>query len=118
MKAGRELDALVAVRVMELTPCDRYSRDRTYAGLVTDGNGFSGVRHYSMEIDVAWDVVEKMEVAGWLLQLTRVDGEITEPRLSWEAEFRQGNSSAWASGETAALAICLAALDVVGAKSE
>jgi hypothetical protein len=56
MEAGREMDALVARRVMLLPNVAQEKQRVSWA----DGNGFHLVEHYSTAISDAWQVVEKM----------------------------------------------------------
>lgn len=84
MEAGRELDALIAEKVMGLKPCT-FKEKGSISGMVTFwececGNGSKGcypinnsaIKHhnsalcpYSEKIWAAWEVVEKMMSIGW-----------------------------------------------------
>lgn len=110
MKAGLELDALIAEKVMgwhfvgtfTLDPelnCDRWARDQN--GLE---RYFHEVPKYSTDIAAAWQVVEKMIVYSEHHFLLDKGG-------AWLCRFREGGLS---PGETAPHAICLAALKAVG----
>lgn len=121
MKAGREIDALVAERVMGWT---RYSIEmhpsdnRTIGGILYcppdfphDHNAMNVVPDYSTEVAKAWLVVEK---------LARDEHDSADigylPDGSWRAYFRVGgyrpfmDQEGWAEAPTASLAICRAAL--------
>ena len=95
MKAGRALDKLVAVEVMD--------------------HGFeSYIPHYSTDISAAWEVVEK------LMEKKFSDGR-PEQQLclnghgapKWQAWFHP-NTETLSFGDTAPHAICLSALKAVG----
>ena len=100
MEAGRELDALVAEKVMG-------------AKVVFVEN----VPYYSTDIAAAWEVVNHLLCHGWdekyffRLHYDNVD--------LWDASFYKESSSdgggpdVWGTADTAPLAICLAALKAV-----
>lgn len=116
MEPGRELDALVAEKVMGLrvewgqdTPCPdcdevgRYCGGRAWCSPCRAWY-YSAYKDYSTDIAAAWEVVERL-VAG---------GErhfVVEKAGAWLVRFREGD---WLPGETAPHAICLAALRAVG----
>ena len=91
-EAGRDLDALVALRVLG------------YAGFYPDGRGVEQWPAYSTDIGAAWEVVERVHSLDecHLLCLMR------SIRGSWNASFLFGGPSHTA--DTAPLAVCLAAL--------
>ncbi len=121
LKPGRELDALVAEKVMGLKivvkvwgtgkkyrsfsvgePDYIYSSDRP------EGELINSVPRYSTDIAAAWEVVEKL---GQHFQLFSP----TDNRPSWEARFRDGRFKlVTAEAATGPHAICLAALKAVG----
>ena len=100
MEAGRELDALVAEKVMRAK---------------AKGDTFDHIMwppHYSTRIEDAWEVVEKMQADGWFWNIDYDYGELvagfgkgrdSEGDLSWHYE----------QAETTPHAICLAALKAV-----
>jgi hypothetical protein len=102
MKAGRELDALVAEKVMGLPPV--YGP----TGIKWDGP----IPAYSTDIAAAWEVVE------------RIKGSQPESTFSiewigtqWRVDFVYQNYDWYNEGDqadTAPHAICLAALKAVG----
>lgn len=112
MKPGRELDALVAEKVMGIKlptaliyrPCD-----------VPDPKVLDDIilPHFSTDIAAAWEVVEKMK--SFQLNLSNGNGY-------WACFFKDNTKNGeWScpttityeSAETAPLAICLAALKVM-----
>lgn len=138
MEAGRELDALIAERVMGLTvvrllepvsidrreaPDGLYAADADLATeieqhLGAGGYGYAALPHYSTDIAAAWQVVEKMRADGWHYELT---AHLTEETHC--AEFGRGYFDSYESywsdqhqecGATPALGICLAALKAAG----
>lgn len=123
MKPGRELDALIAEKVMGLT-VERWEHFcavsasgpgsvRIYDGekcIHAFSTGSQPIKPYSTSIEAAWDVVEWMRYNsghGYLLSLSRNGND------TWLAEFAEPTHSA--TGETATHAVCLAALKAVGA---
>lgn len=120
MNASRELDKLIAEKIMGWTELE--FKNPQYAGSVelygakpgeraspyTGAKAKYVVPKYSTDISAAWEVVEKLKWA--------------EPEISWSDEqhcwhamFRKGRSSGVSSGaDTAPLAICLAALKTHG----
>jgi hypothetical protein len=111
MKAGRELDALIAARVMGWTGVriDHPGGEEIRMGTSPEGKG-GVVRHYSTDIGAAWAVVEKMRAAGWSFTLQPYPGATT-----WDVIFGRFGSGAWARDiADAPYAICLAALRAVG----
>ncbi len=112
MKAGKELDALIAERVFGYEAISfmggYYSwRDKTGA-MVPDAR-------FSTDIRDAWEVVEKMREDGWRCQLT------TLPATSLVcAEFNRYRWERWAfeTASTMPLAICRAALKALGVSKD
>ena len=126
MKPGRELDALVAEKVMGQTV--RLADDM---GVDHDEGDFFvnkpdskeprwghmlGLPHYSTDIAAAWAVVEKMQGLGWTFQVDDVGfNDSTEGK--WRVvltEETKGHDYHPADGDTAPHAICLAALKACG----
>lgn len=100
MKPGRELDALIAEKVMGLATAEEDS-DENWVPV--------GVPGYSTDIAAAWEVVGKLwEDQESVFELTRPVGS------GFNCRFRQGAIKEW--GETAPHAICLAALKSVEGK--
>lgn len=131
LDAGRELDALVAEKVMgavwqNMTPAGRkkvlsFPKDRPM--ITTDGgrvtyHGMDGgnLPHYSTDIAAAWEVVEKVssmpEFAMFDLDVVPV-GVADPMRFSARVVL---TDAVRVCAETAPRAICLAALQAIGAK--
>lgn len=125
MKAGRELDALIAEKVMglqtcsdpigrcaaaKLTPCQCWGvPDRN--GIVSGGERAS----YSTDIAAAWEVMEKLREQ-WAVELHGRD-------QAWAVLIEDGDEVsahfiATEEADTAPLAICLAALKAVGVETD
>lgn len=104
MPAGREIDALIAERVMGWTRSHRGARGTQFYDVPGWGVRSEGaIPDFSTKIAAAWLVVEKMT--------ERDDGDcglITTVR-GWSCEFGAA-SMKYANAETAPLAICRAAL--------
>ena len=116
MEAGRELDALVAEKVMGWTRDDRGAW--VPPGCRPLRNGYYTERPgcYSTDIAAAWRVVEAMRVAGWYTKVEDGhDGPPSENPRGWHC--RVSRAYDWFEGwaDTAPLAICRAALAAVGA---
>lgn len=92
MNAGRELDALIAEKVM---------------GDPLQLKMALGPRHYSTDIAAAWEVVEKLRTAKYELLICTFSGK-------WSVDvLHTGKSIDVANADTAPHAICLAALNAV-----
>lgn len=98
MKAGRELDSLIHEKVFGQDPRQE-PYQRPDGAMV-----YPFVPEYSTDIAAAWQVVEKLTEGEF--HLSRCYGG------GWECELGAPYIS---FGETAPLAICLAALEAVGA---
>lgn len=114
MNSGRELDALVAEKVMGLKHV--FNADLT-EGWIDIDTVCRSLPSYSTDIAAAWKVVEKLQAYNpfWdadgfmefdLSPTSGVDGE-----RGWTCNFGDDNTRAYAS--TAPHAICLAALKAV-----
>lgn len=132
MKAGRELDALVAKKVFGCVVKARLFDDGGSCGcegqpheLLNDHDRYGlhacGIKPYSTDIAAAWEVVEKLKTIPvpetwvdtfnsfpFVLRWTR-DGKW---EAGWEAMYYAGEHLT--ESATAPLAICLAALNAVG----
>ena len=110
MKAGRELDALVAEHVMGwVWGID----DDGFQYLVPadwDEYMVPAVPHYSTRIQDAWQVVEKTKLLDDF-ELTK-DGPMYQ--FGHYGEYGFDEWTLYAEADTAPLAICLAALKAVG----
>ena len=125
--SGRELDALVAEKVMGMMT--RLSEGGEYIGrfdisepgdlvydIPDDPYGVRYVPHYSTDIAAAWLAVEKLEQdqREILFKITRLGSSMKT--LIFQAEFRECRGSFkhyWSDTATAPLAICRAALMAV-----
>lgn len=118
MNPGRELDVLVAEKVLglvityvpERAAIGARLEDVPYVDVGTDDERY--LPAYSTYIGAAWEVVEKLTPR----HFTRI--ELTFEIDTWSVAFGQWGSSAPRAEATAAFlphAICLAALKAVGA---
>ena len=111
MQASRELDALIAEKVMgKSLPYNLHEMEalarRTKAGAELVDRM---VPHYSTQIADAWLVVEKM---GGVVGIDRYPKYDDPDEWYWDVGFKKGTAQA----DTAPLAICLAALKTVEEK--
>jgi hypothetical protein len=118
MNPGRELDALIAEKVMgwrilkKLTippkPLDEADPCGLPPGVSDDGKtAWVSIPHYSADIADAWQVVEKLLAQGFGVEILSDQGQ-------WSVQFwNLGRQTEY--GDSAPHAICLAALKVVGA---
>ena len=109
LKAGREMDALVAEKVMEAKPCDKWVRFNTRSMVKFNEcehavcfPPMEGPPHYSTKISAAWEVVEKMDLLAFGMLGQNKNGE-------W-AVWNNGEDELPIFDPTAPLAICRAAL--------
>jgi hypothetical protein len=125
-EAGRELDALVATKIMGIapipwgdeTPCPVCLEPMRYCGARSRCSRCSEWRYgpyleYSSDIAAAWEVVEKMVETG-RLHLDRLGFDGEEWRC-WMSPDAEGATYFVGQAETAPLAICLVALKAVEA---
>ena len=122
MPAGREMDALVAEKVMGQVPCDRWHLLHPFAGYIKDDGGFPhaecypaamGPCAYSTLISAAWEVVPVMGRHQPFPQYLEVANRFSD--AEWVAKVFEGCVMvAEAYADTAPLAICRAALKAVG----
>lgn len=113
MKPGRELDALIAEKVMGLKNI-RLANDGRSDYLCygkPDSIFLEGkiVPAYSTDISAAWLVVEKMQDNDWAFILDNMEDFIG----NWQAHFEKDKSGWSADSESAPHAICLAALKAI-----
>lgn len=110
MKAGRELDALIAEKVIgtpskdiqEWTEC--YNHNSWYI------QRFDLLPRYSTDMTAAWEVVDTLFKDGWRLEL--LGSEVLGDDMGgYDVYF---SCKAGVRGDTAPHAICLAALKAVG----
>lgn len=142
LKAGRELDALVAEKVMGWVHYGNWWHDpkqKDDSGLVKNGmkmmcrkddikpthndDGDNIGWHPSSDISDAWEVVEKFKnVDGFIVSVDWCPHHEESPR--WFCEIVEMKNGKWTDkfwrdwADTAPLAICLAALKAVGYEPE
>lgn len=129
MKTGRELDALIAEKVMGLSlahmPDARDSKSGVIVSEISDSDVYfwdgrerdwSPIPNYSTDVAAAWEVVEKFKSKKIEFALIR-DVSIWQASFQWNDSFPyHWDCIEWVDGETAPHAICLAALKAVGVK--
>ena len=106
LKAGRELDALVAEKVMGIKLCRCYGQkpnEHNSSARCFDCKCINSSMAYSTDIAAAWEVVEKLAAYNPSKFLIEKCG-------AWLVRFDDGT---FTPGETAPHAICLAALKAV-----
>lgn len=111
MKPGRELDALVAEKVMGQTADVRERwRGNCLCGRSETCAVCSWPLSYSTDIAAAWEVVEKLDLLA-LYSLEGCEGEWTVRKYYNNDEWDEWDDT---DGVSAPHAICLAALKAVG----
>jgi hypothetical protein len=108
MKPGRELDVLVAERVMGV----KVRWDVLCSGTkipYVEGTLCQHIGHYSTDIIAAWEVVKELDKVHKIYIST---SELFIP--GWCVELAYGERPAIVDAETVELAICLAALKSKG----
>ena len=121
-EAGRELDALVAEKVMGWTRGLRYGNGNgewIEPGRENDAHKrtWDTTPCFSTDIAAAWQVVERMEADGWGHKHLFHSPGAEDPGYYWTF-MKPGKgirSMSESHAETLPLAICLAALKAVGA---
>jgi hypothetical protein len=126
MKAGRELDALVAEKVMGWRPTHGMLHGKEQ-DLFVDSNGNThGIEcgciedfHPSTNISDAWKVVEKLKHCAEGFAVIKLNPDRNKARYQAGIQYDDGEGGpmfmydASATADTAAMAICLAALKAV-----
>jgi hypothetical protein len=112
LQAGRELDALIAEKVMGIK-CGACLQDGQLEPITMD---WREIPHYSTDIAAAWEVVEKayLVIRPSLLHgsnLQWIAGQLKGVRASGLIEIIK---ETYTEAETAPLAICKAALRAIG----
>lgn len=110
MNPGRELDALIAEKVLGWSWDEKTAISPSGSrNAVKAGDPFWWLPEYSIDIAAAWEVVEKMKQLDFNFTLQN-DSFIS----GWEAAFSKANShTVWFREESAPHAICLAALQAL-----
>lgn len=119
MKAGRELDALIAEKVMgwkvvpgqykHIVPPNAQLERSTFCEYVTSSLSVPAMKlpTYSTDIRAAWEIVEKLCPQEDEFQLKRFN------KKEWDCNFSYFMETS-CQADTAPHAICLAALKAVG----
>lgn len=113
MKPGRELDALVAEKVMNFA-LGMMSEQDVEPSIIVDQAvaSFDVIPYYSTDISAAWEVVEKL--AGRFVPSLTLG-----PTNEWQAVFQESTDVIYYEhSNSAPHAICLAALKAVGVNIE
>lgn len=128
MKAGRELDALIAEKVMgwKYRGYGNGGGEWTFNGQKMAFGGLNGgsLPHYSTNIADAWMVVEKMgRWHGFDFMIVMPDPEQTFHLRTYEAGWYEATNDGperrvVSDADTAPLAICLAALKAVNQEGQ
>ena len=109
MKAGAELDALITIKVMGLELRGNQTRDK---------DGHCGhFKQYSIRIEAAWDVVEKLLDMGFYPDLVSSEngkGRYWYCLLHTADDENHPDNPYKVKADTAPEAVCLAALKAVG----
>lgn len=105
MNAGRELDALVAERIMGLHLAKQEFTGELFIRYSKD-TGLFQIPEYSADISAAWEVVEKLRET-WRL-------EIDESKDRWQIHIENDDKVLRDDAPTFPHAICLVALKAVG----
>ena len=105
IEAGRELDALIAEKVMGLTlgPAPMSANFEITCVKLGD-HKWRNISYYSTDIGAAWEVVENLGESNFAL---------ARGQEHWTAGFSTTNGMAGENADTAPEAICLAALKTV-----
>jgi hypothetical protein len=105
-KPGRELDALIAEKVM-----GKVDDAASLRLALEEGMEYGAVPRYSADIAAAWEVVKRLGEGDFILERWP---EFKDDRR-WRSSFGRGVDFSYSS--TASHAICLAALKAVGVES-
>lgn len=120
MKPGRELDALIAEKVMGWTRLEHSAPDALVPAGADPSQriNLTFVPRYSTDISSAWEVVEKLGAEGFSLHLKAHRHENPPKGEEHEAFFWSNLVHREAFASTTPHAICLAALKTVPGVSE
>lgn len=126
MKPGRELDALVAEKVMGLKPTDFFSDYNELSteeqNIISRSQGWAPLplKHYSTDIAAAWTVFNALESRPDFVTFEMRTGDkehYSQMDQGYSVRICLGNGSYWRYSESAPHAICLAALKTVGVET-
>lgn len=122
MESGRELDLIVAERVMGWRgvgyPAPGRHPDGVYTGQELMGypvgsHNWCEVPYYSTDTAAAWKIVENLNARGWRVEVFSTARVGVDVQISkWGGPHHEGDYAD--SAPTAPHAICLAALRAVG----
>ena len=116
MKAGRELDALIAEKVMGWKVDRIVEHNNTTGDELLHIFGPDKFPHYSTQIADAWLVVEKLGKDDWTYTIV---GNSSYNRCDLRKWLSHNNwAHLYSDADTAPLAICLAALKAVGGNDD
>ena len=110
----REIDRLIAERVMGWT--NLYAQGARF-GTSPKGKSHSIIPPYSTDMSAAWEVVEKLRQSGYQGKLDWATPELGYECYFWSSSLPP-NEMQCPRTQTAPLAICLAALKVMGVSIE
>ena len=111
--AGRQTDALIAEKVMGLEPWPGLKGAFKPSAELPDLSPMPmAPQPYTTEMNAAWQIVEKLVADGYEVALVSTAGPHRGKGL-WTCAMASGHRGAKAHADTAALAICRAALALV-----
>lgn len=108
MEAGREMDAMVAERVMGLEV--NVAFPTLYDTKMNTIHRYAEIPHYSTDNNAAWEVVEKLRGRGIAVTVSTL-GTMNHQACAYTIWHEVSSATTWA--ESAPLAICKAALKAV-----
>lgn len=122
MKAGRELDLIVAEKLFGLCVEDTWSGKKTPVSamaVMEHARRFDRVPHYSTDIAAAWEVVKKLGIIVCWYEGQWVSGTIEKYEMGFAGSnfYLDGTFDCQSVSETAPHAICLTALKAIGPES-
>lgn len=126
MKPGRELDAIIAEKVMgfELIRTNLYQRkywiyalDLKEEDSINNPNSPLEIPYYSTDIKHAWEIVEHLISKSLYQNIIKPEFELIQIDTGWNCTFNKTRIN-FCYAQTAALAICIAALEFKEFKSK
>lgn len=135
MKEGRDLDALIAKKIMGLDPMRAgpddtiftVDRDWIMSGeywYYEEGRGYDHIPPYSTDISAAWQVITEMERRGYWCEMRTPFMEPFKDDGYWAgftphgASGWNGTPDHWTHTESLSLSICLAALKAIEGEAQ
>jgi len=110
LPVGRELDALVAERVMGWRDIQFRNATGEWAGYPPDSSGYQTIPYYSTDLAASWEVASYLSTRGYTVDVDNWEGGAASVRLRTPVDGEQGFV-----GPTPAVAMCRAALAVATA---